>query len=258
MNYPVARKMLLVLLAVLMTSAAAVAAEPVKVLLKGKDDAITGYLREVGQARFILQSEGAFYQFEAQELISVNGRTTPAPEDLGQGRLVTTALYEKVLADGDVEVWTNLDIENTGTAMIEIVDWGAAAWELENGYSCDLRDQFGNSLPVEIIPRADGNYRIEVQLPVPVAPLETVRLNLKTLRRGAAHLTEGGTWRYQYNVDYPEDRFFVRKIELPAGTEVDVPAGWWLHEMDGRLFLHSYFYYPARTRVPQVIEYRLP
>ncbi|MBU8870393.1 MAG: hypothetical protein KOO60_05935 [Gemmatimonadales bacterium] len=234
------------------------AAKPVEVVLKGQIEPITGYLREISQSRFILQSDGQFYQFNAEELVSVNGNKSPDRNDLGEGRLIQTSLYEKIRPNGEVEIWTNLDVENTGSDLIESVNWGATEWEMESGNSYDIRDQFGNQLPVDISPGDNGLYRISVQLPVPVAPMETVRLNLKTIRKEAAKSSGDQSWSYTYNVDFPEDRFFVRKIEFPAGTEVDVPVGWWLNEAGGRIFLHSYFYYPAHTVAPQVIEYRLP
>lgn len=234
------------------------AAKPVEVVLKGQIEPITGYLREISQSHFILQSDGKFFQFNADELVSVNGNKSPDREDLGEGRLIQTSLYEKILTNGEVEVWSNLDVENTGTDLIESVDWGATEWEMASGNSYDIRDQFGNQLPVDISPGENGVFRISVQLPVPVAPMETVRLNLKTIRKGAAKPTGDGGWSYTFNVDFPEDRFFVRKIEFPAGTDVEVPAGWWLNEVGGRIFLHSYFYYPAHTVAPQVIKFRLP
>ncbi len=237
---------------------AAEAAKPVQVVLKGQIEPITGYLREATASRFLLQSEGKLYQFGAAELVSVDGNRHPTAEDLGRGRLVKVSLYEKVLPNGTVEVWSNLDVENTGTGLIESVGWGAAAWEMENGYSHGVYDQFGTSLPVDIVPQDNGKFRISVELPVPVAPMETVRLNLKTIRKNVAKSNGTNLWTYTYNVDFPEDRFFVRKVEFPAGSEVTVPTGWWRNEVDGRIFLHSYFYYPARTVVPQVIEYRLP
>ncbi len=258
MNFPRIKIALLMLVTSCLGFGSTLAAETVQVVLKGQIEPITGYLREVSQSRFMLQSEGKFYQFGADELVSVDGNKLPDAMDLSQGRLIEVFMYEKILPNGDVEVWSNLDVENTGLGLIDSVEWGAAEWEVENGYSYGIYDQFGTSLPVDISPRDNGTFRISVQLPVPVAPMETVRLNLKTIRRQVAQETGDQGWTYKFNVDFPEDRFFVRKIEFPAGSEVEVPSGWWHNEVDGRIFLHSYFYYPAHTVVPQVINYRLP
>jgi hypothetical protein len=234
------------------------AAQKVEVLLKGQAQPISGYLREVSQTSYILQGPDQFFEFGAEELISVNGKKAPSKKDLGQGRLVYVTHYEKILPSGDVETWFTLDINNTGTKLINSLDWGAAEWELEETRNQKVRDQFGNELATTVTPRESGIYKVEVLLPVPVVPMEHVSLNVMRLRKAAAKPTDSGNWRYTFNCDFPEDRFFVRKVEFPAGTEVMVPQGWRLNELDGRILLHSHFYYPANLVVPQVIEYRLP
>lgn len=234
------------------------AAKEVEVMLKGQAGPITGYLREISESRFILQGDQQFYEFGANELLTVNGQKTPSDQDLGEGRLVYTTLYEKILPNGDVEIWSNLDVDNSGSTLITSIDWGAGEKELEEMRTIEIVDQFGNLLPVNISPRSTGGYKVEVSLLVPVVPMERTSMRMKTLRSRSAKPLDSGRWSYTFNCDFPEDRFFVRKVEFPAGSEIVVPQGWSLNELDGRVFLHSHFYFPAHTVVPQVIEYQLP
>ncbi len=248
----------LVVMAAGQEAQAAKVAKKVEVMLKGQAQAITGYLREISQTRYILQGDDRFYEFGADELITVNGNKTPSDRDLGEGRLIYRTLYEKILPNGDVEVWSNLDVENSGNKLIDSVDWGAAQWELEEIQTMEVVGQFGSKLPVSITPRSSGGYKVEVRLSVPVVPMESISIKVKILRKGAARELASGQWSYTFNCDFPEDRFFVRKVEFPAGSEIVVPAGWRRIELAGRVYLHSHFYYPALTVVPQVIEYRGP
>ncbi len=234
------------------------AAKEVEVMLKGQAGPITGFLREISQSRFMLQGGDQFYEFGADELLTVNGQKTPSDKDLGEGRLIYTTLYEKIMPNGDVEIWSNLDVDNSGSTLITSIDWGAGEKELEEMRTVEIVDQFGNQLPVTISPRSAGGYKVEVRLLVPVVPMESTSMRMKTVRPGAAKQLDSGRWSYTFNCDFPEDRFFVRKVEFPAGSGIVVPRGWRLNELDGRVFLYSHFYYPAHTVVPQVIEYQLP
>ncbi len=252
------KMIVLLLLLVVLGGQEAMAARKVEVVLKGQAQPIVGYLREVGQTRYILQGEDQFFEFSSAELVSVNGQKSPVDEDLGQGKLVYTTRYEKILPSGDVEVWFNIEVDNTGSTMIESVTWGAGESEVTETRGQEVHDQFGNLIPTLVTPREGGGYKVEIRLPVPVAPMEHVSLNVMRLEKGAVKSSGAGQWRYTFNCDFPEDRFFVRKVELPDGVEVEAPAGWWLNRVEGRVFLCSHFYFPARTVVPQVIEYRLP
>lgn len=236
---------------------AAPAAEPVEILLKGHDTKLTGYLRQVSDARFLLQGDNVYHEFPGNQIVTVNGKDTIPSSVRGNGRLIFSSFYEKILPNGDVEVWSHNDITNDGVMVLTGTDWGAAAWEEEQIRTMEVLDPFGNKLPVTIVPRDNGTFKVEVDFMVPVAPRESLGLTLKIIRKGAARL-EDGAWRYTFNVDFNEDRYLTRKIELPAGAEIqDAYFGCRGLEMAGKTILLSQRYYPAQTRDPLTVTYTL-
>jgi hypothetical protein len=234
------------------------AAEPVEVLLKGHDETETGVLRQISDARFLLQGENAYHEFPGNQIVSIDG-TDKIPDSVrGTGRLIFTSFYEKVLPDGDVEVWSHNQITNDGAIVLTGTDWGAAAWEEEQIRTMEVYDSFCNKLDVAIVPRGDGMFRVEVDFKVPVAPRESLGLTLRTMRKGAARLN-GDTWEYTFNVDFNEDRYLTRKIELPAGAQIQsVYHGCRGIEVDERTILLSQRYYPATTADPLTVAYKMP
>ena len=149
------------------------------------------------------------------------------------------------------------EITNDKAWAVTGTDWGAAAWEEDQLRTIEVYDAFSNKLPVTIFPEDDGSFRVEVDFLVPVAPRESLGLTLKIIRKGAARL-EDGVWKYTYNVDFNEDRYLTRKIELPAGANIqDVYAGCRRVKMENRIILLSQRYYPAATADPLTVEYRL-
>jgi hypothetical protein len=99
---------------------------------------------------------------------------------------------------------------------------------------------------------------VEVDFLVPVAPHESLNLTIRTVREGAVR-REGDGWIYTFNVDFAEDRYLTRKIELPFGAEItEAYLGCRRVEVEGRQVLISQRYYPAGTRDPLTIGYRLP
>lgn len=179
-------------------------------------------------------------------------RNSPESEQI----LESQTLYEKILPNGDVELHTSRDVANSGTQMMRSVDWEVAQGELEEVRAMEVRDPFGNLLPVQVSRRENGSYLVEINLEVPIAPSEKLSLSVKRLRRQAAQESPSGVWTYTFRVDFSEDRFMERKIEFPRGAKVEIPDGWQLQDLNGRVFLYSSAFNPARTVSPQVIEYR--
>ena len=244
--------------AIVMAAGAVGAAEPVEVLLKGHDAPLAGYLRQISDARFLLQGDEVYHEFPGNQIVTVDGKDDIPKSARGSGRLIFSSFYEKVLPGGDVEVWSHNEVTNDGVKILTGTDWGAAAWEEEQIRSMEVFDSFSNRLPVRIVPRGDGTFRVEVDFIVPVAPRESLGLTLKTIRMGAARL-EDEVWSYTFNVDFNEDRYLTRKIELPPGAQIeDTYSGCQRLEMEGRAILLSQRYYPARTVDPLTVHYKLP
>ena len=236
----------------------AAAVEPVSVLLKGHDEPIEGYLREVSHARYLLQGENVYYSFPADQIVTVDGRSEIPASARGSGRLIRSTLYEKLLPDGDVEVWSRSEITNDSAIYLEGTDWGATAREKDDLETLEVYDNFANRLPVAVVPRGDGGFRVEVTFLVPVAPGESLGLSVRKIRKGAAK-REGGAWSYTFMLDFAEDRYLTRKIELPQGArEVEAYRGCWPFEIEGRQLLVSQHYYPAHTREPLVVRWTMP
>jgi len=234
------------------------AAEPVEVQLKGHNEPLTGFLRQISDSRFLLQGDNVYHEFPGDQIVTINGEDDLPGSVLGSGRLIFSSFYEKILPDGDVEVWSHNEITNNLSWILTGTDWGAAAWEEEQVRTMKVYDNFSNELPVTIVPRDDGTFGVEVDFVVPVAPRESLGLTLKVIRKGAARL-EGDTWKYTFNVDFNEDRYITRKIELPMGTEIqEIYSGCRRVKMEGRMILLSQRYYPAATADPLTVAYKLP
>jgi len=247
----------LILVFVLSANLAA-AAEPVEVLLKGHDEPLIGFLRQISDSWFLIQGDNVYYRIPRDAIVTVNGKEDIPSSVQGSGRLIFTSFYEKILPAGDVEVWSHNEITNDKAWALTGTDWGAAAWEEEQIRTMEVYDTYSNRLPVRIVPLGDGTFRIEVDFLVPVAPRESLGLTLKIIRKGAARL-EDGVWKYAYNVDFNEDRYLTRKIELPFGAEIqDAYSGCRPVKLEKRVILLSQRYYPAATVDPLTIVYKLP
>jgi hypothetical protein len=246
------------ILLVILGAGQVMAAEPVEVQLKGHGEPLTGYLRQISDSRFLLQGDNVYHEFPGNQIVTVNGMDDIPESVRGSGRLIFSSFYEKILPDGDVEVWSHNEITNNGAKILTGTDWGAAAWEEDEIRTMEVYDTFSNKLPVTIIPRGDGTFRVEVDFLVPVAPRESLGLTVKIIRKGAARL-DGDTWKYTFNVDFNEDRYLTRKIELPVGAEiVKAYSGCQGVEVEARTILLSQRYYPAATADPLTVAYKLP
>jgi hypothetical protein len=247
-----------VVLVLILSANLATATETVEVLLKGHEKTLFGYLRQISDSRFLLQGENVYHEFPGNQIITVNGKDDIPESVWNSGRLIFTSFYEKILPSGDVEVWSHNEIKNDKSWVLTGTDWGAAAWEEEQIRTMEVYDSFSNQLPVTIVPLGDGTFRVEVNFLVPVAPRESLGLTLKVIRKGAAR-QEGEVWKYTYNVDFNEDRYLTRKIELPFGAEIqEAYSGCRKIKVEKRNILWSQRYYPANTADPLTIVYKLP
>jgi len=254
----------IILLTVLLTAitaepaGSAPATEPVTVQLSGIDHPLVGHLRQINDSRFLLQGEKQYYEFSGDQILTVDGRDEVPDSVRGTGRLIASSFYEKILPGGDVEVWSRNDVVNDTPRMLTSTSWGVADWELEQTQEKEIYDAYGNRLNLQVVPGVDGKHQAVVEFLVPVAPTETMGLVVKTLKRGASAI-DGDTWRYTFNVDFSEDRTFLRKIELPNGATIRATyAGCRSLVHGGKVFLLSQRYYPANTVDPLTIEYTLP
>jgi len=233
-------------------------ADTVEVMLKGHDEPLTGFLRQISDARFLLQGDNVYHEFPGNQIVTVDGKEGIPKSAQGDGRLIFSSFYEKILPDGNVEAWSHNQITNDGIKILTGTDWGAAAWEEEQIRSMEVYDTFQNRLPVRIVPKKGGTFRVEVDFIVPVAPRESLGLTLKTIRKGAAR-PKGDAWSYTFNVGFNEDRYLTRKIELPPGAEIqETYAGSRPVEIQGRQIILSQRYYPAGTTDPLRVIYKQP
>lgn len=246
-----------VILLISTLAVAAPATEHVSVLLKGHDQPIDGFLRNISDSRFLLQGEDVYYEFPQNQIVSVDGRADIPDHVYGQRRLIFSSFYEKILPNGDVEVWLRVDSKNTGSTMLTTTDWGVGPHELAEARERSVFDGFGNRLRLELVPAENGLYRQIAHLVVPIAPRETISLALKTVRQDAVR-REGDDLVYKFNVGFSEDRYLFRKVELPAGAELQKAYhGCQGLVHDGRHILVSQHYYPAFAEEPLVIRFRM-
>ncbi|MCP4573585.1 MAG: hypothetical protein GY838_14600 [bacterium] len=245
----------LVLLVALATTAPA--AEPVTVVIEGHGSPLKGFLRSISDSRFLLQSEDAYYEFTRGQILSVDGSDAIPTAAYGERPLIWSSYYEVVGPGGEVEVHHQLEFTNRSSRFVTSTSWGVGDEEEEMHASMAAHDGWGNELEIEV--RTDGGRRQAVlRFAVPVAPGETSTFALSFVRRGAAR-RDGDIWSYTFNVDFPEDRYFIRKVALPAGAElVETYSGSRELEVGGRSLLVSQRYYPARTVDPLTVRYRLP
>lgn len=213
--------MMRTLLTLLALTHAACGAEMHSVLLKGHDEPIVGYLRQVSESRFFLQSDddvqSVTYEIGRSAIESVDGRDEIPDAARGEDAVVEYATLETILPNGDVEYW----YQHRATAKrapLTKVTWGVLPRELPMYESLEVFDQWGNRLHHAIVKESKDLYLAVVTLEVPVGFNEDVVLNKRILLRGAA-VRDGDLWTYARNTDFPEDRIFSRKVRLPEGAE---------------------------------------
>ncbi|MCP4291638.1 MAG: hypothetical protein GY780_07360 [bacterium] len=200
----------------------------------------------------------SFQSSDPVSMVNNSQRTTPANIILARDQLNYSIMFEKVLNNGDVEIWNNWEFENTQINMIESIVFEAAEWELEEVRNQIVIDSFGNRLETIITRLNSHSYRVEIPLLVPFAPKESMKLMVKRIRKNFCQKLDDGQWSFTQNTHFSNDRFLIRKVEFPKGAVVTVPEGWRKNEFKGRTILHSHFKCATDTEGLQVIEYRLP
>ncbi len=218
---------------------------------------LTGVLRPVDEATYLLQTGDALYELEGRQIREVDGdRDLPRPEGR---RLVRSSCYEVLRADGSVEAWNTFHVANDGRELQTSVVWGAGPHEMETYRTLKILDPWGNTLPHRFEPRPGTDIQnVIVELAVPVLPGESVEMSMSTIRpRGA--FRDGDVWTCTYPGDFPDDRLYERKLRLPAGAEVlTVSPEVRVHEHGGASFVSWRRYYPQGTSFPLTVTYRLP
>jgi len=253
--------MMRTLLILLVLVHGAVAAEKYSVLLTGHDEPIVGYLRQVSESRYFLQSDGlqgcVTYDIPRSSIASVDGQESIPEGVQGTSRLIDYSTLEIIRPDGDVEVWSNTVVK-TKLGPVTEVTFNAKPEELPRYREMEAFDQYGNRLDVNIAPGRDDLFQITIPLAVPAGHKEDVVLTLKTVRHQAAVL-EDGVWTYTRNTQFPEDRLYVRKVRLPSGATFISASHYarpWRDVEPQTIYWRRYC--PARTDDLMTVTYRLP
>lgn len=234
------------------------AAEIRQIRINGESDPLTGYLRRISQARYLIQTEDAYLEILGDMIQSVDGKPGVPSDPSDDELLVFATFYEQIQPDGDVVIWTRNHVTNQSNKVMTSTRWGVAQHELQLHQEMEVYDSYGNRLELTLTPWTEGRHRAEVKFLVPVAPGEIIDLSQRIVRHGAAKL-EDGAWSYSFAGDFAEDRFLTRKVELPAGAQmVETDTDWQKLDHEGRTLLILRRYFPARVVDRQVAAYRLP
>lgn len=253
--------MMRTLLILLALAPAAFAAETYTVLLEGHDEPIVGYLRQVSESRFFLQSDddaqSVTYEVGRSAIVAVDGRDEIPESARDGGTVFEYSTVETILPNGDVETWSQHRGINDRSPRTHVA-FGAKTRELPMYETLEVYDQWGHRLEFAIAQESEDLHRVTITLAVPAGFNEEIVLNLKTVQRGAAR-RDGDLWTYARNTDFPEDRIFSRKVRLPEGaefvsashhrtpwTDVEPPTVYWRR------------YCPKRTDDLMTVTYRLP
>ncbi len=253
---------MIVLMMLVLSVVTCAAEERVSVLLNGHDEPIVGWLRQVSDSQYFLQSDSengsVTYNIPGSEILSVDGKKEIPASAQGSGRLLEFGTYEIIQANGDVEYWSRTTVTNTQSPRTHVT-FGAQDRELATYREMEAFDQYGNRLEHYITPRDAGIYDVIIELAVPAGFQETIVLNLKTIRHAAANIDDNGLWTYTRNSDFPEDRIFTRKVQLPEGAEF-VSATHFASPWSDVLPLTIYWrrYCPKETDDIMTVTYRLP
>lgn len=251
------RKLMIPVLFSLLGGLTSAAAAPVTVILEGHDQPVTGYLRNISTPRFLLQGEDDYLEFDGDAIVTVDGRDEIPASAYRDRPLVMSSHFEEIQAGGDVTAHYQITFTNRSQRVITSTEWGVAPHETDQYAGTVAHDSWGNRLTLEMVEKA-GKQRVVLHFVVPVVPGEASTFALTRLLSGGAE-RDGDGWSYRFNVDFPEDRYYFRKVALPAGAEVvSTYHGCKELEMDGRVLIVSQRYYPAGTVDPLTIRYRLP
>ncbi|MFC1572773.1 hypothetical protein ACFL6M_04155 [Candidatus Eisenbacteria bacterium] len=221
---------------------------------------LEGYLRQIQNSLFLVQTSDALYEVSGEEIAAVND-TPGLPRSLGiSRRLVRHEVYEVILPNGKIDRWSRSQTENRSLKVLTTVSNGASERELKMYETMEVYDNYGNRLEYNITPRPDsGFYKVTIELKVPIAPGESVGLT-RRYKDFMETGRQGDVFTYQFSGAFPSDRIYYGKVRLPRGAEIQNvdPAPVVQYEHDGCQVLTWRRYYPKDERYPLRIVYRLP
>ncbi|MCP4547976.1 MAG: hypothetical protein GY835_16045 [bacterium] len=226
-----------------------------------------GILRAVAPSRYIVQGvlEGELNAAEVAFEVSgdlirgVDGRSTLPAFD-SRKRIIESEWFERVMPNGDVEMWRSLTVGNNSQKLLTYASWDVADREVASTREMLVMDMFGQEL-VHRLEEADGEHgrRVVVELEVPVAPGESLDLALRLTQRGALR-RDGDLLSYTFSGGFSGETILLRKIELPAGAEIVAiePEPLYTFEYAGKPLVIWRRYYGHQEILPQTITFRLP
>ncbi|MBD3334129.1 MAG: hypothetical protein GF355_01280 [Candidatus Eisenbacteria bacterium] len=222
--------------------------------------AFAGILRLLEPSLYLLDSENGIYEISSSEIASVDG--VPGPPDLEppDERILRYATFEAVSPEGDIDIWSRMEIPNESDAAWTYTQWGVKPSELERHQTMELRDSFGNMLPLELEPRPNSDlHTARAEFVVPVAPGEDLVL-LRRFRDTGAVRREGNRFTLSFMGDFPEHRIYHRKLQLPPGARIveitPQPAVQFTYRERPVIVWRRF--YPRGERYPLQVIYELP
>ncbi|MBD3337032.1 MAG: hypothetical protein GF355_16075 [Candidatus Eisenbacteria bacterium] len=222
--------------------------------------ALAGVLRLLEPSLYLLDSEDGIYEISGSEIQAVDG--VPGPPDLeppGE-RILRYATFEVVSPEGHIDIWSRMEVPNESHAAWTYTQWGVKPRELERYQTMELRDSFGNLLPLELEPRPNSDlYTARAQLVVPVAPGEDLVLLRKFRGADAVH-RDDNRLTVTFMGDFPEHRIYHRKLQLPHGARIveisPQPAVQFTYRQRPVIVWRRF--YPRGERFPLQVTYELP
>jgi hypothetical protein len=221
---------------------------------------LEGAVRQIQPSLYLVQTDDQLYEITGEEIETVDGKPGVSELPVSQERLLRYEGFEVVAPNGDVELWSRFQTTNESSQVWTYVEWGAAEWELEMYRTMEAYDKYGHRLQHRIEPRSTkGQYSVIVDLQVPLAPGESVDLATKYLEPGQAH-REGDGFRLSFVGDFPDDRIYLRKVELPQGAEIEKvePDATLTFQHEGHPIVVWRRYYPKGEKFPLTVVYRVP
>lgn len=221
---------------------------------------LVGSLLELAPGTVLLQTEGKCLVLTPEQIRAVDGAALPAPPVPVSARVERSQeTFEVIGSDGAIELHSRQSRSNPGEGVFTKLDWGLAAWELPLLERTRVVDDLGNELPLRVGPdAASGGKRVEVTLPRPVLPGETMAIT--TIIGNWSKVTrDGDAWLYRMRGDYPDERLVTRSVLLPAGAQVASIRPEPLHRVrvGNRELVVWRRYFRAAEVMPWEIRYRL-
>jgi hypothetical protein len=222
-------------------------------------EVLRGNVRLVHPGMYLIQTTDHLYEVGSDEISSVNGQPGPPQLTPESGRLILQSSYNIILPNGDMWNWDKREFTNAGKTVWTHVSWGAKKSELDMFWRMEAYDAYGHRLQHRIEPREKSDlYNVIVDLTIPVMPGEQTTLTCRYFHPGGVK-RQGDLFTYTFMGDFPEDRIYYGKVQLPPGAEIErvdpQPIIQCTHE--GHLNLAWRRYYPRYESSPLTVVYRL-